>query len=513
MNDSMNPAKKRKAAVDPPAPPLSGNDDSSNVPLSANMSLADLDRLIDQRVADAVDAKILALTSQVDGLRSENKRLALRCESLEKTIRVLKKKNWTYSAPDIPWSYWIEQGHDEDYANNADRVVRSMKTSTQALRLTTSFQDVYIGTASAAATPILSDNVLNQRWEQLANAIQLSERIDTIFLFKVQLDKRTLQMIEVSLRQKGITKFVLDENNFSGHEGVQFATDVLKSNRTIGTFCWDDNPFRNKEDAYKLVDAILEHPTINTVEFVDSLNEDIAPLQRLFGGMGTGTLVKVDLSFNDIKTNGDRCIPDFLSTNPPLKTLLLKGNRLNDDDALHIALALQSNTNLRYLDLKSNELTNEGISAVYLLAIIGLSLSDDRSDTESFSDLTLNAVSGANHTCEIHGILGSENTMNDLDESIESASKMFMNDSIKSGKWNRGRKLFWVLVIRHPNASHIESELPERNMGFVPHVLACINTYSTYWRRSDFIANCNLSVLFELVRDWKTPEMYQFHQY
>ena len=103
--------------------------------------------------------------------------------------------------------------------------------------------------------------------------------------------------------------------------------------------------------------------------------------------------------------------------------------------------------------------------------------------------------------------------MNDLDESIESASKMFMNDSIKSGKWNRGRKLFWVLVIRHPNASHIESELPERNMGFVPHVLACINTYSTYWRRSDFIANCNLSVLFELVRDWKTPEMYQFHQY
>lgn len=37
------------------------------------------------------------------------------------------------------------------------------------------------------------------------------------------------------------------------------------------------------------------------------------PLKHWFGGIGTDTLLKVDLSFNDIKTNGDRCISEFLS--------------------------------------------------------------------------------------------------------------------------------------------------------------------------------------------------------
>ena len=68
---SINPAKKRKAAGDPPPEaPLLGRDDPSTV-LSANISLADLNRLIDQRVDDAVEAKTLALNTRVDGLQRE----------------------------------------------------------------------------------------------------------------------------------------------------------------------------------------------------------------------------------------------------------------------------------------------------------------------------------------------------------------------------------------------------------------------------------------------------------
>ena len=42
------------------------------------MSLADLDRLIGQRVADAVERKTHALMSRVDGLQREIEGLALR---------------------------------------------------------------------------------------------------------------------------------------------------------------------------------------------------------------------------------------------------------------------------------------------------------------------------------------------------------------------------------------------------------------------------------------------------
>jgi len=106
-------AKKRKAACEPPPPPgqagrlaRPGNDEPGTS-LPANLSLADLNRLIDQRVEDAVEAKTLALeaktlalNTRVDGLQRDNEELLLRCESLERSVQVLKREgNWAYSAP------------------------------------------------------------------------------------------------------------------------------------------------------------------------------------------------------------------------------------------------------------------------------------------------------------------------------------------------------------------------------------------------------------------------------
>ncbi|EJK77723.1 hypothetical protein THAOC_00428, partial [Thalassiosira oceanica] len=237
MDDSTNhPAKKRKAASDQPRP---GNDDPSNVLLlSANLSLADLNMLIDQRVDDAVGAKTLALTSRVDSLQRENEGLLLKCESLERSVQALKKEgNWSYSAPDVPRSHWIDQGHDEEYADSADSAIQSIKDVTHDLR--------------------------------------------------------------------------------EGGAG----------NKTV-------------------VGGSEESP------------------------------IPINLSNNHIKTNGDTCIPDFLSANPPLEELLFWGNQLTDDDAIQIGLALQSNTNLRCLDLDQNKLTKKGKRDMHLLSIYGLSRSD-----------------------------------------------------------------------------------------------------------------------------------------
>ena len=76
--DSTNPAKKRKTTTQhfPPH-------DSGTV-LSANLSLADLNKLVDQRVADAVKTETILLTSRVDGL-------IRKCESLERSVKVLQK--------------------------------------------------------------------------------------------------------------------------------------------------------------------------------------------------------------------------------------------------------------------------------------------------------------------------------------------------------------------------------------------------------------------------------------
>ena len=125
-------------------------------------------------------------------------------------------------------------------------------------------------------------------------------------------------MIEASVRQKGITNFFLTDNQFHADEGVQFAINVLKSNRTIDWLIWD-NSVDSTENACHLVDAVLEHPNIRNLALTISLNEGITPytpVKRLFDGVGIDKLRNVNIARNSIKTNGDRCIPDFLSTTP-----------------------------------------------------------------------------------------------------------------------------------------------------------------------------------------------------
>ena len=330
--------------------------------------------------------------------------------------------------------------------------------------------------------------------------MQLSKRITTLTLGDVQLDQRTLQIIEASVRQKGITKFYLAGNQFIEGEGVQFAINVLKSNRLVEKFGWGVNFFQDNEDVCELVDAVLEHPTISNVGFIGTLDEGIisyTSAKRLFVGTGTDTLLKVNLSYNSIETNGDRCIPDFLAANPPLIRLHLGENHLNDDDVLHIGLALQSNTNLRYLDIKNNSLTERGKLAMIYHSVYGLSRSD-LSGLKSASDMNLNTVSEANHTCEIR----------------VSGCKDFMNNGDKPARWNRCRKMLSLLGKRHRegcNITQLESEFSEDSMGIVPHVLAGIITYCAGYSDACVKGYC-LSVLFELAQNWKTPAMYQFHE-
>jgi len=91
-----------------------------------------------------------------------------------------------------------------------------------------------------------------------------------------------------------------------------------------------------------------------------------------------------------------------------------------------------------------------------------------------------------------------------------------MNFRGVSAKKNRGRKLLSVLLKRHRkgcNISQLESEFSEDCFGLVPHVLACIHAYSLYDPTYGHVPliQCNsLSFLFELLRGWKMPEMYQF---
>ena len=201
-----NATSKDSMTADPPSHGNAGNDDPGSAVLPA-----DLNKLIARRVADAVEAKTLALSSRVEGLQRKNKSLLLSCASLESTVQDLQKKgNWEYSAPDVPRSYWVEQGRDEEYADDAALLIKSIEERTRDLRSAGGCDDVKADWVGVECEDhVLSDNALHPHWEQLANAMQLSQRIAGLGFCRAQLNGDTLQMIEASVRQKGIVEFGL----------------------------------------------------------------------------------------------------------------------------------------------------------------------------------------------------------------------------------------------------------------------------------------------------------------
>ena len=80
------PAKRRKAGED------GGGDGGDGGALPPGLSRSELVRLVDRRVAEVVESRTAELEGRVDALRRENEGLRLKCESLERSVRVLKKE-------------------------------------------------------------------------------------------------------------------------------------------------------------------------------------------------------------------------------------------------------------------------------------------------------------------------------------------------------------------------------------------------------------------------------------
>lgn len=66
-----------------------------------------------------------------------------------------KEGNWSYSAPDVPMSHWVEQGHDGAYAHHAERLIQSIKDNTLCLRSNSSDEVAVVGESNLILPPTL----------------------------------------------------------------------------------------------------------------------------------------------------------------------------------------------------------------------------------------------------------------------------------------------------------------------------------------------------------------------
>ena len=431
--------------------------------------------------------------SRMDELENKCKSLEVKCDSLERSMKILTFDNkWEYSAPSIPTSYWVDQDLDEEYIEGMEYLLEQMEDRTIELRsgkcdirkhilLSGGFEDT--------ERFLLYYDVLLPHWKEFANALQLYQNCGGLLSFSicnVQLTPSVMDLLATALKGKTIFKKVeLERNDFvNTREGIDFAVKLVKDNPKLEHFDWANNPIERMEDARYLVEAIISHPGIVGIRIENCLGEDINGYEILRSLFTSGrSFVAIDLEGNDIRTGGGTEISDYLATNPPLEYLFLSRNQLNDKDALLIASALKKNTILQRLRLGGNDITDIGrkalLNAVY--------------DTTNF-----NAVSDCNHQCDIQGIDLGDIPNNDRGP-------------------NRARKIYHLLSLRNregSNVQHLNLEFDDEDdsLALVPNVLASVHQYyhgSMFERHSDSDQVRPLSIMYEILRSWKMPQLYE----
>jgi hypothetical protein len=203
---------------------------------------------------------------------------------------------------------------------------------------------------------------------------------------KVELTKDVIDIIGAPLKLNPFGSIRL-ENNRLDRDGILFAIDLLKQNSSVVRFYLIGSTIETDEDLDLLSKVISHHPSLKELDLSRCAGPNIKSISLNSIIPASKGLQHMDLTGNNISTDGSSIIADCLATNPSLQELFLCDNKFNDDDAEVIANALKSNTNLWKLDLKNNEIGRRGCNALFKAI---------------FNHDSLNSsVASSNHTCDI----------------------------------------------------------------------------------------------------------------
>ncbi|EJK76693.1 hypothetical protein THAOC_01531, partial [Thalassiosira oceanica] len=502
-----------------------GQDDAvSRLEQRMNLMEASFQReILEVKRAAAVElhAKTNAIESRLSSLQDETDKLKARVSQLDEENRRLeaafklhvKNSDWEYTAPDPPPnSYWIEKGYDygdeditdENYIDNINsEFFWRAKQQSKMLRsgicgLDDHATQFYFGDGDNDSPLIRYDDSLLPHWVEFRNSMRtwlLSSVRGTIeqthpfhvYICYIELPAIVLQELGKCFTLEGlghVEVFCLETNGFQGSDGIDFALQIIQSQKKMIDFCFDRNPVDNHQDCQRLVDAIAGHPNISDCDLVGLCGGEINGHDYLVHILRKEKLQTLDFSNNSVTTAGQSTLFDIIKLHPNLVCLRLDHNHLNDEDAIHLAGALRYNRTLETLWLKGNRFTRMGVDILKKVM---------------YDDSSLNAVADSNHVCIIEG----------MGFHLPGGSGYYYVRRTRKSydpKQSRARKIFHLLSQRNKqgtNAHHLEAEMGGDTLKVVPLALAAIQVYKLPWNRGfRGAAGAKLSIMYELVRSW-----------
>ncbi|EJK67063.1 hypothetical protein THAOC_11948, partial [Thalassiosira oceanica] len=186
---------------------------------------------------------------------------------------------------------------------------------------------------------ILHDDALLPHFNELSDAIQLSNGIRLILIDNIELRPSALRIMFPALEGK-VTNISMYRVRFPGPDVVECYEIIAKSirrNHALEELAWVGNRFPSDDEANLLIESIISNHSINTISMNNCFNQsDINGCRALVMLMTSGRPVDW-LDFGENGLSGIDDVAAALATNTQLRTLFMNKNQLNDRDAELIA--------------------------------------------------------------------------------------------------------------------------------------------------------------------------------
>eukprot|EP00956_Cyclotella_meneghiniana_P010512 scaffold14627_cov46-Cyclotella_meneghiniana.AAC.4 len=453
------------------------------------------------------EEKISQLEEKLDSLQNSFDRAERKTKYLE-VIR--KNQKWKYPLAIPTTSELMSVGYDEEQSRETIRQIDHIKNVTTRMRKGEAIDIIYVNDPYAAAY-VYYEEMLSH-YKQFANAlIEYQHTIDYMddkaFHFAIvrhsqlQLPAHVLLLLQEALKHTHFHRLDFHDIQTEGVRYKEFISNCVRDNSRVQVFHLRGIIIENSRDIDLLCKALNNKASLREIKMTFCGTEG-GVFREVFNKLRTKNMQKLALGFNKLQTENVHMIDlsdnnvsnlrptdmsVFLSSNPTLEELNLSSSPFNEQDIVYIADALRHNTTLRRLYFWVRPPPANWYLLKYAI----------------FDSNSLNAAYDSNHRCQLF-----------LDRMT---SNIYKFNSCSDLKFNRRKKIYTILSTRNrqrENAAVFEQD--GIGIKHIPQIMSLLMPFSehcrqTYWHQEEDEVK-PLSIAYEIMRDWKMPELYNLDQ-
>jgi hypothetical protein len=327
--------------------------------------------------------------------------------------------------------------------------------------------------------------VLDGYWDQLEDNIwrrqlrSLATKIQRFNIENVEMKKEHLAaLVDIfcSGRATNSSTCITFDNANLCKEGIIYLSKLVEASSMLTRLFLDHNRIGNMDSARCLSMSIKSHSSICSLSLAHC---DLGSSPEILLVILQTDVHRIILEDNNIDSLGALKIAEHLEGDPPIEVLFLGRNRLNDDDAFLILQAMKRNTNLKGINLHSNNFTSIGVKA--LLNCV-------------FDSSSLNAISESNHYLERLNIFRFETIESNKNSQQSCIDRLLELDQ------------FQKIVLAVQDKDSLLKYLANVPVKLIPEVLAY-----PHGRIVDEHKHKHLNIVYSTMRWWNMPLLYSYH--